>query len=162
MHEVIIARRYFCTEKNLHEVTKLHKYNFAPKVNFARVTFLHKSKEIHKKIENKIKNNFSGYFTLVQKCNSCKIYPWCKIIFVQLSNFIPSCNFVHSSNFVLVQFSPLVQFRPVPEKDRLAFHQGFASQFYSNFLLTTAYYYLKKECKEWLDLVSLLFFYSDP
>ena len=39
LHENKIAQRYFCTKRNLHEGTKLHQDNFAPKVNFARVTF---------------------------------------------------------------------------------------------------------------------------
>ena len=43
------------------------------------------------------------------------------------------------------------------EKNRLAFHNGFFSQFNSNFVLTTAIYQLKKECEEWLGLASQLF-----
>ena len=40
-----------CTKPNLHndtklhEETKMHKNGFAPRVNFARVTFLHESKK---------------------------------------------------------------------------------------------------------------------
>ena len=37
------------TKPNLYEGTKLHEDDFAPRVNFARVTFLHKSKKIQKK-----------------------------------------------------------------------------------------------------------------
>ena len=70
---------------------------------------------------------FSIFFTLVQKCNSCKIEPWCRIIFVQFCSLVQfyalvqiwlcailciratllSCTFVPSCNFVFVQFRPV-------------------------------------------------------
>ena len=65
MHEVIklhenkIARSQICTKPKLHEGTKLHEDDFAPRVNFARVTFLHVSKKIKKNkklTEKKLKN----------------------------------------------------------------------------------------------------------
>ena len=37
-----------CTKTNLHVGTKLHEDDFAPRVNFARVTFLHESKKNRK------------------------------------------------------------------------------------------------------------------
>ena len=63
---VLIARKLFarvqnctsaqnCTEPNLHEGTKLHEQNFAPKVNFARVSFLHQNKKHRNSIEIKNK-----------------------------------------------------------------------------------------------------------
>ena len=43
----------FCMKTNLHEGTKLHEYNFAPRVNFAHVTIFHEDK---KKLKNNITN----------------------------------------------------------------------------------------------------------
>ena len=43
---VNFARRYFCTKTNLHEE------NFAPSVNFARVTTLHGGSILHKSKKN--------------------------------------------------------------------------------------------------------------
>ena len=46
-----IAQKYFCTKTNfhkgtkLHERTDLHEDSFALRVNFGRVTILHKSKK---------------------------------------------------------------------------------------------------------------------
>ena len=42
-----------CKKTMLHEGTKLHEGNFAPRVNFARVTILHKSRKnyIYKKLK---------------------------------------------------------------------------------------------------------------
>ena len=51
LHENKIAWSQICTKPNLHEDTilhegtKLYKNGFAPRVNFARVTFLHESKK---------------------------------------------------------------------------------------------------------------------
>ena len=65
LHEKKIARVYktarsqICTKPILHEGTKLHDDDFAPRVNFARVTFLHVSKKIKKNkklTEKKLKN----------------------------------------------------------------------------------------------------------
>ena len=39
-----------CTKTKLDEVTKLHKDKFAPRVNFARLTILHRSKKKTKNI----------------------------------------------------------------------------------------------------------------
>ena len=50
-----------CTKTKMHEVTKLHEciklheYDFAPRVNFARVTFLQESKKKPKKKDKLIK-----------------------------------------------------------------------------------------------------------
>ena len=38
-----------CTKTKLHEESKLHEDNFAPRVNFARVAFFHESKKKLKK-----------------------------------------------------------------------------------------------------------------
>ena len=57
MERVEIAREQIFTKTNLHEgkklhdETKLHKDNFAPRANFARVTFLHESKSKQKNIK---------------------------------------------------------------------------------------------------------------
>ena len=40
----------------MHEETKLHEDDYAPRVNFARITFLHESKK-YRKILNKKKIN---------------------------------------------------------------------------------------------------------
>ena len=66
LHENKIARSQTCTKpslhkgKKLHGKTKFHKDNFAPRVNFTRVTFLHESKKYRqikisriKKLKNK-------------------------------------------------------------------------------------------------------------
>ena len=51
LQEDKIAREQNCTKPNLHEGTKmhegttLHEDDFAPRVNFARVTFFHESKK---------------------------------------------------------------------------------------------------------------------
>ena len=71
---------------------------------------------------------FSFFFTLVQKwplvqnCHSCKIYTWCKFVFVRkylrvnLSsyNLVPSCNLVTSCKLVPSYNFVFVQFWPVP------------------------------------------------
>ena len=44
-----------CTKTKLDEVTKLHKDKFAPRVNFARLTILHRSKKSKKNIYTYIK-----------------------------------------------------------------------------------------------------------
>ena len=44
-----IARYQIFKKPNLHEGTKLHEDDFSPRVNFARVKFLHESKKIEKK-----------------------------------------------------------------------------------------------------------------
>ena len=49
---------------NLHEGTKLHEDDFAQRVNFSRVTFLHESK---KKTEKKIANNEKLKDSLIKK-----------------------------------------------------------------------------------------------
>ena len=38
-----------CTKKKLHETTKLHEEKLAPRVSFARATFLHENKKKQKK-----------------------------------------------------------------------------------------------------------------
>ena len=43
MHKIV--RNQICAKPNLHKGTKLHEDIFAPKVNFARATFLHESKK---------------------------------------------------------------------------------------------------------------------
>ena len=48
-----------CTKPNLHEGTKLHEDDFAPRVNFARVKFLHESKKIQKSKNSEKKNKKS-------------------------------------------------------------------------------------------------------
>ena len=55
---------------------------------------------------------FFIFFTHMKKCNSCKIDPWRKIVFVQfwLCANLASWSFVPLCNFVLVQFSPVVLF----------------------------------------------------
>ena len=42
---------------NLHEGTKLHEDNFAPRVNFERVTILHEGRFLHESIKKNRKNN---------------------------------------------------------------------------------------------------------
>ena len=48
-----ITQRKNFTKTNLHEVTKFHKENFAPRVNFARVTILPENKKTEKTIYKK-------------------------------------------------------------------------------------------------------------
>ena len=54
-----ISQSQICTKPNLHEGTKLREDDFAPRVNFARVTILHESKKLREKKteKNKIKQN---------------------------------------------------------------------------------------------------------
>ena len=47
LHEDKITRRYFRTKTNLHELKKLYEVNLASRVNFARVTILHKGSFLH-------------------------------------------------------------------------------------------------------------------
>ena len=42
-----VARRCLCTKTKVHEGRKLHEDNFAPRVNFARVTVLHGGSFFH-------------------------------------------------------------------------------------------------------------------
>ena len=78
---------------------------------------------------------------------------WAKIYFKLNVFTITRFSFI---NFTL---TPYIKFNWISLKMwkwQISILAGFFSQFHNNFILTTAINYLKKECKECLDLVSEL------